>query len=182
MPEFDSTLEYRSIQGFVGYLIGSDGSLWSQKYKDRLISRWRKLKPTTNRRGYLYIRIGTQKSWRDIHRLVLEAFVGLRPKGMEGCHFPDADKTNNQLKNLSWKTHQENMSHMAIHGSMPLGENNHNAKLSDEQVRQMVAEYRTGGISQSELGRRYGMHSSGVSRLVRGLSRNSSLQIKRAGG
>lgn len=42
-----------------------------------------------------------------IHRLVLEAFVGPRPEGMECCHWDD-DKTNNHLSNLRWDTKKAN--------------------------------------------------------------------------
>lgn len=37
------------------------------------------------------------------HALVLEAFVGPRPPGMQGCHFDD-DHANNNLANLRWDT------------------------------------------------------------------------------
>jgi hypothetical protein len=42
-----------------------------------------------------------------MHILVLEAFVGPRPAGMEGCHWDD-DPTNNHLSNLRWDTRSAN--------------------------------------------------------------------------
>ena len=42
-----------------------------------------------------------------VHRLVLEAYVGPCPKGLEGCHFDD-NKTNNHLSNLEWDTPSTN--------------------------------------------------------------------------
>ena len=41
---------------------------------------------------------------RRVHCLVLEAFVGPRPSGMQACHAPDDDPTNNHLDNLRWDT------------------------------------------------------------------------------
>lgn len=45
---------------------------------------------------------------RYIHRLVLEAFVGPCPDGMEVLHLDD-DPTNNHIDNLRYGTHAENM-------------------------------------------------------------------------
>lgn len=42
-----------------------------------------------------------------VHRLVLMAFVGPPPEGMEGCHFDDVP-TNNTLSNLRWDTKGNN--------------------------------------------------------------------------
>ena len=42
-----------------------------------------------------------------IHRLVLTAFVGPCPEGMEGCHWND-DAADNRLANLRWDTHSAN--------------------------------------------------------------------------
>ena len=42
-----------------------------------------------------------------VHRLVLEAFVGPAPDGMEACH-NDGDPTNNRLDNLRWDTRSAN--------------------------------------------------------------------------
>jgi HNH endonuclease/NUMOD4 motif len=45
---------------------------------------------------------------RKVHHLVLEAFVGPRPEGMEALHWDD-DPSNNHLINLRWGTHSENV-------------------------------------------------------------------------
>ena len=42
-----------------------------------------------------------------VHHLVLEAFVGPRPPGMESCHWDD-DPSNNRLENLRWDTMSAN--------------------------------------------------------------------------
>lgn len=60
-------------------------------------------------------RDGGQKT-RLVHHLVLEAFVGPRPEGTEGCHF-DGDATNNQIDNLRWDTHLANEADKARHGT-----------------------------------------------------------------
>lgn len=52
------------------------------------------------------------------HRLVLEAFIGPRPDGMEACHF-DGDKTNNKLANLRWDTKSSNQDDAVRIGTRP---------------------------------------------------------------
>jgi hypothetical protein len=44
---------------------------------------------------------------RRIHRLILEAFIGPRPEGLEACHAND-DPTDNRLENLRWDTRSAN--------------------------------------------------------------------------
>jgi hypothetical protein len=51
-----------------------------------------------------------------VHILVLTAFVGPRPDGMEGCHGP-AGGYDNRLTNLRWDTHSENMLDRTRHGT-----------------------------------------------------------------
>lgn len=43
-----------------------------------------------------------------IANLVLEAFVGPCPEGMECCHWDD-NQSNNRLDNLRWDTHANNV-------------------------------------------------------------------------
>jgi hypothetical protein len=69
-----------------------------------------------------------------VHRLVLETFVGPRPPGMEGCHFPDRDPANNRLNNLRWDTRQANVNDMIAHGTHPRGSSHGRAKLCEEDI------------------------------------------------
>jgi hypothetical protein len=65
-----------------------------------------------------------------VHHLVLEAFVGPCPEGMECLHGDDIPD-NNILSNLQWGTRLANVANMiALNGGI-----HPNAKLSDEQVR-----------------------------------------------
>lgn len=53
---------------------------------------------------------------RLVYRLVLEAFVGPCPEGMEGCH-NDGDASNDRLSNLRWDTKSENQRDLVRHGT-----------------------------------------------------------------
>lgn len=53
---------------------------------------------------------------RLVHQVVLEAFVGPCPPGMEACH-NNGDPTDNRLENLRWDTHSGNMWDQVRHGT-----------------------------------------------------------------
>lgn len=60
-----------------------------------------------------------------VHRLVLLAFVGPCPDGMQGCHAPDPDPSNNRLSNLRWDTQSENEFDKVKHGAHYLARKTH---------------------------------------------------------
>lgn len=63
-----------------------------------------------------YMRFGINNKPTAIHVLMLESFVGPRPKGMEGCHWDD-DKMNNTLDNLRWGTKADNVQDSVRNGT-----------------------------------------------------------------
>jgi hypothetical protein len=109
------TVRYLPVPGFPNYRVGDDGSVWS-----RFRGPWKRMKTPVNKRGrpYVHLSRGDRGKHRwDVCRLVLWAFVGPCPPGMECCHFPDRNPANNQLGNLRWDTHLANMRDMAISGN-----------------------------------------------------------------
>jgi hypothetical protein len=62
------------------------------------------------------IRLGKGGNARYVHHLVLEAFVGPRPDGMEACH-ENGNSLDNRLSNLRWDTHAANMADQRRHGT-----------------------------------------------------------------
>ena len=59
---------------------------------------------------------GRRQETPTVHRLVMEAFVGPRPDGMNVCH-NNGDPTDNRLGNLRYDTQSENMSDRRRHGT-----------------------------------------------------------------
>jgi hypothetical protein len=73
------------------------------------------LKPYPVGKGHLAVELG-RGNRRKVHLLVLEAFVGPRPKGQLGLH-NNGDVTDNQLSNLRWDTHSANSLDAVKHGT-----------------------------------------------------------------
>lgn len=64
-----------------------------------------------------YPRLLLRRKPHYVHTLVLEAFVGPRPDGMEACH-RDGNPLNNRASNLRWDTHRANVWDAIRHGTM----------------------------------------------------------------
>ena len=77
-------------------------------------------KQKTHPNGYKQVSLskGNRQRTHKVHRLVLEAFVGPCPEGMESCHADD-DPGNNRLENLRWGTHAENCDERSRNGKTP---------------------------------------------------------------
>ena len=90
----------------------------------------------------------TTRVHRRVHRLVLSAFVGPCPNGMEGCH-DNGIPSDNRLENLRWDTPIANAADRVLHGTTLRA-------FSAEQDR-AIAEGRTNGVSLRTLGVQYGV-------------------------
>ncbi len=84
-----------------------------------------------------------------VHRLVLEAFVGPRPDGME-CRHLDGNRTNANLDNLAWGTPSENQMDRAEHGTANIGEQHPMSKLTELDVIEILWRSEAGD-TQTEL-------------------------------
>lgn len=106
-----------------------------------------------------------------VHTLVLTTFIGPRPVGME-CRHLDGDKTNNHVGNLCWGTRKENVKDSSIQGTHHVfpphaADLSWNAKLTSTQVTDIREEYARGGVTQKELGIRYGVVHQTIHCIVR---------------
>lgn len=128
------------------------------------------MKIGVHKRGYCIVNITPfegrgYKTFR-VHRLVLTAFVGPCPEGME-CRHLNGNKTDNRLENLCWGTQEENRQDTRDHGTYKKGENHHRAKLTNEQVKEIRRRYDAGGVSQKELADEFGAGQGTVHNIVR---------------
>ena len=123
--------------------------------------------PTPESTGHLYVNLATGVFY--VHRLVLEAFVGESPKGME-CRHLDGNPQNNNLENLKWGTRKQNIEDRRRHGSMLLGEDAHKATITNNEARKIKELINEGSIGVSEIAERFGVSTGLVYKIRRGES------------
>jgi hypothetical protein len=91
-----------------------------------------------------------------VHHLVLAAFVGPCPTGLEGCH-NDGNPSNNSVGNLRWDTRQSNIDDREQHGRTSRGEDHPGNKLTKERVLELRAKLDSGLHTTRELAKEYGL-------------------------
>lgn len=164
-------VEYRLIEGYPGYRVGSDGTVWSCKNGRRgYLETWRPLNLNVMiRGGYREVTLSRSQPAQTrrikVHRLVLEVFVGAAPAGFDGCH-NNGDRADNSLSNLRWDTRRSNCDDTRKHGRVLLGEKTNSAKLTADDVRAIRA-LREQGHSLNSIGRRFGVGGVTVLRIAR---------------
>lgn len=94
------------------------------------------LKPSVDRDGYSVVCLSRKSRGEQyfVHEIVLMAFVGPRPPGYHTSHL-DGDSRNNTLDNLAWEPGADNNRRRRDHGTLPMGERVHTARLTEADVR-----------------------------------------------
>jgi hypothetical protein len=175
-----TSVEYRILARFEGYRFGDDGSIWTCLVRVYSSSgrtgeggwkyvpgdEWRRLATTVDPNGYLSVSL-RRRTYR-VHSLILEAFVGPCPVGME-CRHLDGTRTNNRLDNLQWATPKVNNADKRRHGTERLGERHPWAKLTWAKVAEARAMH-AAGTSMGDLSRRFGVSITAIRHAVRRLT------------
>jgi HNH endonuclease len=176
------TVIYKIIEGHPRYRVGTDGTVQrfckGQKGSRNRQPKWKTLKGSIPTGGYLRIDLafmgsGQNRVVRAIHHLVLEAFVGPCPDGMEACH-NDGNQKNNALENLRWDTHASNIADMMKHGTWKRGEQVKHAKLTKMaileaiELRKVPGRGRLSHWTWTRLGAKYGVSSETIRLAVTG--------------
>lgn len=100
----------------------------------RLASLKRGRRPLGGRPSQGYTRFALySRDGVNAHKLVMRAFRGPCPDGLEACH-NDGNRGNSRLDNLRYDTHTANMADAIRHGNTLPGERNPYSKLTVDAV------------------------------------------------
>lgn len=125
------------------------------------------LRPATRKCGgyqHVVLRKDGTHHTRTVHRLVLEAFVGLRPHDLECCH-SNGNPQDNRLENLRWDTPKSNGLDRKIHGTANQGFGNPRSFLTPETI---IAIRATAGTNRA-VANVFGVSPETVRRIQNGL-------------
>jgi hypothetical protein len=160
-------IEYREIDELPGYRFGSDGSIESRwvrgSKRRRMVESWHPVRSRVNRRlGYAYTTLRAPEGTRHfrLNVLVLWAFTGHRPPGMEASHL-DGNRLNNAVGNLAWKSHVGNIRDKFAHGTVHRGSQIRNSKLTEGDI-PVIRRLRAEGNTFASLGRAFGVSESAI--------------------
>ncbi len=112
-------------------------------------------------------KFGKEKRYK-VHNLVLIAFRGIRPKGMEVCH-NDGNASNNNIFNLRWDTHISNCQDRKKHGKekgMFVKGSEGNPKIGIEDIKEIRKIGRT--QSQESIASKYLIGRTQISNILLG--------------
>ena len=152
--------QWRDVIGFEDlYEVSNHGQIRSKKTNAIKKLTFRK----KENRPYLGLWKNNKVKICKPHRLVLEAFVGKCPKGLEGCH-NDGNTLNNHINNLRWDTPKNNHADKIKHGTTNRGERCGTAKLTLVQVNAIRKDNRLQRIIAEE----YSVRQSLISRIKNG--------------
>jgi hypothetical protein len=102
---------------------------------------------------------------RKAHRISYELHVGPIPTDKYVCHTCDNPPCVNP-SHLWLGDVQSNTADMVSKGRNQMGEDRHNAKLTNDKVRE-IRELRGEGVSQADLARRFQVNPATISGIVR---------------
>lgn len=150
-----------NIPDFDNYHVTADGRVFN-------VNTGLYLSPYKHPNGYLLLclYVDGKKKLMSVHRLVAIAYLP-NPKDLPCVMHLDDNKENNNVSNLRWATHQENMADRDSKNRQAKGERSghfghfgekHNrSKLSDAQRKEICQKYSTGNYKYRKLSAEYGV-------------------------
>lgn len=153
---------WRAVPGYGGlYEVSSFGKVKSLNYKNTGYPRDLKLTKSDGR--YFAVKLSKHGAAKDhkVHLLVLDAFRGRKPEGLEGNH-EDGDTLNNRLDNLRYRTKSYNERHKHAMGLVSMaGVNNPNSRLTQYEI-DSIPHLVESGVKVSEIAKQLDVTESTV--------------------
>ena len=155
---FENGLNNIMCKIYNNYLIFENGDIMSL--------RGNLLKGFVDRCGYREVTMNGR--YERVHRMIAEAFLP-NPKGLRDVNHIDGNKLNNDVQNLEWSSHSQNVLHAYQHNltTKRVGENHHNHKLYNEAVRDIRNQIADCASTVEELATKYGVDKTTIRDVVR---------------
>lgn len=162
---------WKPIAGYDGfYEISDHGAVRSldRKTSDGRQVKGRVLSQSTGKYGHksVCLYLDGLEERRCVQPMVLTAFRGPRPEGMEAAH-DNGEAGDNRVDNLRWDAPIGNNADKYRHGTAPLGEKNHKAKLDTNKVSGIFQDRRDGMLVH-EIADKRGVCKQHVSDILNG--------------
>ncbi len=109
------------------YLVSDDGRVYNETTKNEISIIY------SNRYEKVKLQLKNKTHTKAVHRLVAETFLE-KVEGKNEVNHIDGDRRNNNVNNLEWVTHLENMQHASMLRLMSSGSTHLSAKLSEKDV------------------------------------------------
>lgn len=158
---------WRPITGCVGCEVSTRSRVRTRRSingRGPLKDEWRILKPILNG-GYQKYNLPGRRGAR-VAVLMLEAFVGPRPKGLVARHLNDIP-ADDRLDNLAWGTHKQNKEDAIRNGRQPVRERHGMAKLTWPQVREIRRRRVEENASAYAMAKEHGMTTVNIMSILR---------------
>lgn len=158
---------WKPVLGFEGfYEVSAKGTVRSiqrQNPRNKKMMGGGFVKPILGSRGYFVVNLTKANVRKQVflHKLVLEAFMGPRPPGLQACH-NDGNRLNCSLENLRWDTASNNHKDKRLHGTWQVGEKANNVKLTNETV----ISIRTQKLRPRQAVEMYGLSLSNAKKII----------------
>lgn len=163
---------WKEVNGFEGlYWVSNTGKVKNSR---------RLLKPGIKKFGYFQVTLidlNSKYYYKNVHRLVAEAFLD-NPENYPVVHHRDNNPQNNQVDNLEWCTHSDNVNYCIRAGRRPevYGTKNPMCKVSDEVI-QKVFELRKAGLFQWQIANLTNLSRAYISEVLSGKKRSRSVTV-----
>lgn len=172
--KYPKEMFWDNISEFLGYHVAKDGRVFSRRSnrtygKDIFENFWREKTIVVDKLGrhnVTFRDLNSKVHNRRVHRLVLEAYVGPCPVGMECCH-NDGDAGNNTLENLRWDTSKSNKADLRKHGKLVCGEKSQHSKLSESSIKEII-KLSAEGLPMKDVAFKFKVNSSTICEIIKG--------------
>lgn len=152
---------------FTKYLASDEGQICVRKKWKPNVGRLRLVKQHLHSSGYLYVNLRHEgkQYFAYVHRIIGCTFLGEQQEGMEINH-KDLNKYNNNISNLEWNTHAENIAHAKANGRF---EGKAPRTLTDSHREYIKTHYAKGkrGFGTAQIAKKLNITRSSVCYIVR---------------